>query len=882
MSLSAGIRLGPYEILSPLGAGGMGEVWKARDTRLKREVAIKVLPESLSRDPEILARFDREARLLASLNHPNIAAIYGLEESSGTPCLVLELVPGETLADRLASGALPVEEALRICRQIAEALEAAHGKGIVHRDLKPANVKVTPDGRVKVLDFGLARSAGEPDARLSGFATVLEGETREGTILGTPFYMSPEQARGKPVDKRADLWSFGCVIYETLTGRRAFEGDTASDAIVGILSREPEWDRLPSETPEAILKLLRRCLEKDAARRQRDAGDAGLEIDAALADLSRSAPAPAQPDGASLSGSSLLESLSALFRPRAPARSPAPLAPPRLSQVTFSEEIEEFPAWAPDGERLAFCREAGKVRKILVRDLRTGEEMPLTRGEADDFQPDWSGGGHSLIFARAREPGAKLEPVDVFGAYEGTDIWSVDAATGKESRLLENAANPSWSPDGKRIAFDASWAGPRRIWVADERGRNPQQVTSDASEAVVHVRPRWSPDGTCLVFQNVERTKFDIRVVDLASKKLTWVTNDYVQDICPVWSRSGYLYFSSYRSGGLNIWRVPVTAGGQPSGLLQQLTMGAGQDVQAALSRDGRRVAFTILRQNADLWRLPVSADTGKPSGAPEKVIATTREDSRGAWSADGRWIAFNSDRSGEMNIWLQSVAEGSARPLTSGPGGDYQPSFSSDGRRIAFFSSRAGSVDVWLVETSGGRPRKLTRGSAINVNPFFSPDGRRIAYMSDAGGRFEVWVMDAEGREARQLTEVGVMGHFLQWTSDGRFIVFRCPSGTPRTLRIPVSGGEPEEMPEVVGGAHMSFSPDRTRIMDVLAHKTLWVSPLTGGSPAKVFEFDDPDSRIDYPRWSPDGRFVLFDRLRPRGGDVWMMEKFESGRREA
>ncbi len=873
----------------------MGQVWRARDTRLAREVAIKALPAALAGDPEHLARFEREARMVAALDHPNIGAIHGVEEAEGTTFLVLALVEGETLSERLAGGPLPLGEALRVCRQIADALDAAHAKGIVHRDLKPANVKVTPEGRVKVLDFGLARRhpldaggreqtpAGQhPMAKnaLTALPTEvgLESLTREGIILGTPSYMSPEQARGRPVDKRADIWAFGCVLYETLTGTRAFEGETASDAIAAILSGEPDWNRLPRDTSEPVRRLLRRCLEKDTARRLRDAGDAGLELDAALALLSPAAPPREPPAGASSArSSSFLRTLSSLFRPsRAPSDSPAPFSPPRLSQVTFADAIENFPAWSPDGERLAFCRETGKVRKIFVKEPDSGKELQLTRGEADNIQPDWSANGRSLVFARAREPGRKLEPVDVFGVYEGTDLWSVDIATGRESRLMENAANPCFSPDGKRMAFDAAWAGPRRIWIADEHGRNPQQATSDVSEAVVHVRPRWSPDAARLVFQNIERTKFDIRVVDLASKTLSWVTNDHIQDICPLWSHSGFLYFSSYRSGGLNIWRIPVTASGEPSGPLRQLTTGAGQDAEASISRDGRRLAFTILRQNADIWRLPISRETGRPSGAPEKIIATTREDSRGAWSADGEWIAFNSDRSGDMNIWLHSVREGSARPLTRGPGGDFQPIFSPDGQRIAFFSSRDGSVDVWLVETSGGRPKRLTRGPAISVNPAFSPDGRQIAYMSDKGGRLEVWVMNGEGGESRRLTDVGVMGHFLQWTADGASIVFRCPSATPRTLRVRVSGGEPEEMPEVVGGAHMSFSPDQRKILDVLAHKTLWVSPLTGGRPERVFEFDDPDSRIDYPRWSPDGRFVLFDRFRPRGGDVWMMEKFE------
>jgi len=896
--IGSGMRLGVYEVLAPLGSGGMGEVYRARDTRLERDVALKVLPDALARDAEHLARFEREARLLAALNHPAIAAIHGIEEAEGSRFLILELVEGETLAERLAGGTLPLEEALEIGRQIAEALEAAHGKGIVHRDLKPGNIKITPEGRVKVLDFGLARrhplDAGGREQTAAGqhpmaknVLTALPTEvgltspTLEGTILGTPSYMSPEQARGKPVDKRADIFAFGCVLYETLTGARAFEGETVSDTLAAILDRQPDWRRLPRGTPEQIRKLLERCLEKDASRRLRDAGDAGLEIDAALSARKQGASPP--PSGGQGAPSKtprwpgLARSIASLFSTtRAMPESLRPFSPPRLSQVTFAEAIEEFPALSPQGKRLAFCREAGPVRKVLVKDLETGQESALTPGESDDIQPDWSPDGRSLLFARSREPGRKIEPVDVFGAYEGADIWSVELSNGKEVLLLENAANPSHSPDGKRIAFDASWAGPRRIWIADERGRNPQQATSDTSEAVAHTRPRWSPDGRRIVFQDIERTKFNVRVVDLDSKVLSWITNDDVQDICPVWSASGFVYFTSYRSGGLNIWRVPVTAGGEPVGPLQQLTTGAGQDVGAAISRDGRRLAFSILRQNADIWRLPVSPATGRPAGPPEKVIATTREDSRGAWSRDGTQIAFNSDRSGEMNVWLFSMADGSARRLTRGPGGDYQPAFSPDGRHIAFFSSRAGSVDIWTVETAGGKPRRVTRDSSISVNPAFSPDGRAIAYMSDEGGRLEVWVMNADGGNPRPLTQVGVMGHFLEWTAHGEGIVFRCPSGKPRTMRVPASGGEPEEMPEVVGGAHMSFSPDQTKIMDVLGHKALWVSPLSGGSPERVFEFDDSDSRIDYPRWSPDGRFVLFDRFRPRGGDVWLMEEFE------
>ena len=503
-----------------------------------------------------------------------------------------------------------------------------------------------------------------------------------------------------------------------------------------------------------------------------------------------------------------------------------------------------------------------------------------TGAEYDDIQPVWSPEGKTVLFVRSRQPKVKLEPGDVFGLFADGDIWAIDLATQKETRLIENGFNPDYAPDGKRIAFDASWAGPRRIWAVDPLGHNPQQLTSDSSEGITHVRPRWSPDGKKVVFQNIERTKFDVRVFNLDNGKSIWVTNDAVQDLNPVWSASGrFIYFSSYRGGGINIWRVAMSPDGNPASAPQQLTIGAGQDVEIAISPDGKRLAFSILRQNADIWRLPVSPATGKPTGKPQEVITTTREESRGAWSPDGKVIAFNSDRTGEMNIWLHSLENRQTRQLTKGPGGDFQANWSPDGKRIVFFSSRGGTADIWCVEVDSGKLERLTSTDFVDVNPFFSPDGKMIAYNSDQTSRPEVWVMKSDGRDARQLTNVGlgVMGHFLRWNQSGDAVIFRCPSGgSPQTMKARLDGSDPEPLAEVAGGSHMSFSPDYSRIMDVIGHKTLWVSPLDGGKPEKVFEFDDPDVRIDYPVWSPDGQWVLFDRFRPQGGDIWMMEHFE------
>jgi len=305
---------------------------------------------------------------------------------------------------------------------------------------------------------------------------------------------------------------------------------------------------------------------------------------------------------------------------------------------------------------------------------------------------------------------------------------------------------------------------------------------------------------------------------------------------------------------------------------MEQITAGAGQDVEADVALLSGPVVFSILTQNADIWRLPVNPASGEATGPPEAVIASTRENSRGAWAPDGTQIAFNSDRAGAMNLWLS--AGGKLRQLTRGAGGDFQPNWSPDGQSLAFFSGRGGATDIWTLDLRTEALSPLTRGEGLSINPFFSPDGRQIAFQSDRDGRMELWIMNSDGSDVRQLTTTGIFGHFLRWSHDGHHIYYRCPTGPKaRTMIVPAAGGDPRETAEVIGGSHMSLSPDQSMIMDVVGHRTLWLSPLRGGSPRKIFEFDDSDSRIDYPVWSPDGRWILFDRFVPHGGDVWMVE---------
>ncbi|MEX0880846.1 MAG: protein kinase, partial [Thermoanaerobaculia bacterium] len=455
MPLTAGSRLGPYEILSPLGAGGMGEVYRAHDGKLNREVAIKVLPDAVARDPERLARFRREAQVLASLNHPHIAAIYGLEESGGLEALVLELVEGETLAERIARGRIPLDESLEIARQIARALEAAHERGIVHRDLKPANVKLTPEGQVKVLDFGLAKalsgSGSSPDVTSS--PTMTAAATQAGVVIGTAAYMSPEQARGKAVDKRADIWAFGTVVYEMLAGRKTFEGETVSDMLAAVLTKDPDWSALPPGTPPSVRRVLRRCLDRDAKTRFHDIADARLELD------------------------------------EAPERGPVPAstvaATARRSPLLLSGVI--YAAVAADGTFAFVPGTDSAVERSIVLVDRTGKAKALAAPLRSYHYPRFSPDGKRLAVS--------IGP----GHGNADDVWVYDIESGALTRLTFGDENGNyyavWSHDGRRVAYSSDRA---------HQGIHLKNADGSGEEEPLQPNPRpdlpsdWSRDGTML------------------------------------------------------------------------------------------------------------------------------------------------------------------------------------------------------------------------------------------------------------------------------------------------------------------------------------------------------------------------------------------------
>ena len=868
---------GRYLLERELGRGGTAVVWLARDLKHDRPVAFKLLHPALASSLGA-ERFQREIRFAARLQHPHVLTVLDSGETAGRLWFTMPFVEGETLRARLIrEHRLPLAEALRIVREAAHALQYAHDHGVVHRDVKPENILLTKDGSTLVADFGIARALANVDGLTAPWLSTL---TEVGLVVGTPAYMSPEQVIGaRDLDGRSDVYALGCVLYEMLTGAQPFAGPTAQAVVVRHVS-----DPVPAVTaanravPPAISAAVARAMAKSPA----DRFDSPLSFAAALdAAAAPAAPVAIPSRRAVLVAAALLAALGTGFLIREATRGPAAASAAvasglnrRMAQLTSREGIEEWPAWSPDGSRLAYSAEVNGYLQIVVRDVTSGEERQLTRGARDHIQPAWSADGRRLAFVRARPDQGKLSPSDVYGWYfEHGDIWLMDADGANAVQLVADGFGPAFSPDGVSLAFDAAWAGPRRLWVADVRGRNPRQVTSDSSDAVVHTRGRWSRDGRRLVYRRVENTRSDIALVDLASQTGRQLTTDADLDTDPEWSADGrFVYFASARGGGLNIWRLAPdeeSSIGKP----EQITTGAGDDIQPAVGPTGQ-VAFAVRGINSDIWRLPVSPETGAATGQPEPVAAGTRVESRGSWSPDGSMVAFNSDRLGDMNIWLRTLKSGTDRQITTGAGGDYQPKWSPDGGKLVFFSGREGNIDIWTVALADGRLTRLTTDRGMDINPFYSPDGSRIAFVSDRGGRAEVWLMDAaDGSNQRQLAPLSAWGHFLYWTPDGSALVFRTDERTGiRIVRVSVADGTVTELPMREAGGHLSFSPSQAIAMDSPGHRLIRAYPMDGRRPYDVFAFENPDVRIDYPVWSPNGRWVLFDRAEPRGADLWTL----------
>jgi serine/threonine-protein kinase len=815
MALTSGRRLGPYEILALLGAGGMGEVYRARDTKLGRDVALKVLPEAFAKDPERMARFRREAQVLATLNHPHIASIYGLEDSGGVRALVMELVEGPTLAERLKPGAIPVEEALPIARQIAEALEAAHEKAIVHRDLKPSNVKVTPEGKVKVLDFGLAKAfAGESSATdLSQSPTVTAGATREGVVLGTAAYMSPEQARGKPVDKRTDVWAFGCVLYEALTGRQAFSGETVSDTIAAILGRDPDWQALPASTPAAIRRLLRRCLERDPKRRLQAVGEARIAIEDTLSGTAEVGEVR-EPPLQNVSRRAMLWSLGGLAALsigvalwtllRAP--SPATRQIARLVvNVPPGDRLAPGPlshiALSPDGSRLVYVARGVGTNQLYVRPIDRFEAAPIP-GTAGAGSPFFSPDGQSVGFFAE----GKLKKVSLGG---GATLTLCGAP---------NNRGGGWGPDDTIIFAPSIITGLFRVSAA---GGTPAPLTTVDREKgeFGHRWPETLPGGKAVLFTILTGTSFDdarIGVLSLETGERRVLVQGgtyarYVPTGHVVYARAGGLLAVPFDLKRLEVTGPPVSIldgvsmnptygsaefsisaegslayvpGGSSGGermLLWVDRTGAAQPLPTPLrsymsprlSPDGTRLAVAITGANAGVWVY----DLGR--GTLTRLIESPNFITWPIWTPDGKRITFQSAQSAPSSLlstfWMPADGSDAAEPLTTSEKYRMPGSWSPDGRTLAFTETDPTTgFHIGVLTLEGDRKtRPFLQTPSNDGGPAFSPDGRWLAYQSGESGRWEVYVRPFPGPGGKlQISTDG--GTEPVWARNGRELFYR------------------------------------------------------------------------------------------------------------
>jgi Tol biopolymer transport system component/predicted Ser/Thr protein kinase len=845
------MRLGPYEVESRLGAGGMGEVWKARDTRLGRSIALKVSKTEFSE------RFEREARAVAALNHPNIATLYDV----GPNYFVMEYVDGEPLQDVIPRKGLSVGESLKYAAQIADALAAAHAAGIVHRDLKPGNVMITSSGQVKVVDFGLARMEVPQNADGEAFL-----RTAEGIVAGTVAYMSPEQAQGRPVDARSDVFSFGALLYEMLTGARAFRGDSAAAILAEILTKEPPP---VGDLPADVEKLLNRCLRKEPARRAQSMAD----VKVALLELKEDSESgrlyealPVRQKGRFGSGRSswwaatglIVLAIAAVIVWSNYRARPAP--PQTIVPLTTYPGWELYPSFSPDGNQLAFSWDGGDLNNvdIYIKQVDGVAPVRLTTDPAKDTYPAWSPDGRSIAFTRFLSASQAVILIPSIG--------------GPERKLLEiTGSSVAWSPDAKWLVF--ADGKPASLFVYSLTTGERKRITTAPANSLGDDFPAFSPDGRRLAFirammPNVTNI-YDLSLADdfqpvAAPVKLS-KTGKFST---PAWTADGReLLFSEYgNSIADKLWRMRATPRAAAS-----LAVSDG-GIAPAISRQGTRMVFAREITDNNIWRAPAQG-TGKD--APVPLIASTRSDQVGRYSPDGKQIAFVSDRSGQSEVWLAN-ADGSNQVQLTSLSSDQagSPNWSPDGQEIVFGWMDGGTSQIYTIPITGGKPMRITNMSPGCSIPRYSRDGKWISFASRRTGRFEIWKIPSQGGQPVQVTRNG--GYAAEESPNGAWLYFLRDGSTVSPLMKMPSAGGPES--QVVADVWLrAFAPGR--------HGVYYIQKEGPRTAAIRFLNEETGAvrqvqALTKPLWSflsisPDEQFVLWTQADQFGSDLMMIQNF-------
>ena len=814
-----GTRLGHYDISSRLGAGGMGEVFLATDSTLGRTVAIKMLPEPFARDPERIARLEREARILASLNHPNIAAIHGFERSDHGSFVVMELVEGETLAERILRGPLPLDEALPIARQICEALESAHEKGIVHRDLKPANIKILSDNRVKVLDFGLAKAIDSPISSpdVANSPTLTIAATGAGLILGTAAYMSPEQARGRQVDRRADIFAFGCVLFEMLSGKPAFRGEDAAEILAHVLSHEPAWGALPADLPPRVRELLRLCLQKDVRKRRRDAGDLVIDIEQIGLEPPPTAAHAAAPRFVWWGWIAAAVCAAAVIGVSAFALRTEPVPQEmRVSVMTPTKGFSEF-ALSPDGMSVVICGIGVQTLWLQRLDRTDAQTIPVN---TDARFPFWSPDGRS------------------FGYWSANKLWRISSGGGPPVPLAETPSAFSGSTvnqDGTMV-FATSLASP--LFRASRPGEPPVAITRlESTRAFGHMQPRFLPDGRHFLFFATGSP--DVQGVYLGSLDSTDTKRLTASDAHGEYLEPGYVAYVG--QGALMVRRLDVDRGelvGDAQVLAESVAYTSATGRGAfSVSANGRIVYRSRAADRRQLVWYDRTTNRSTPIGDPESNGQEVAE-----LSPDGRRVALDRTVQGNRDIWLLDLSRGSVPRFTFDPAQDGMPVWSPDSKQIVYESKRKGPYDLYVKGVDGAAverallespydkwPMDWSRDGAyilyyetnpktsgdlkalamtkrdqktdsipVATTPFdenfgqFSPDGRWVAYQTSESGRPEIVLQSFPNPSTRrQVSSDG--GSAPRWSHDGKELYFVSSESRLMAVKLDISPGSIE-----------------------------------------------------------------------------------------